>query len=67
MANDITLEDVRRMAADVGLTRLTDQHLQELLRATKTAQARRASMPKSDLTPANESAHVFRLDKRSDR
>ena len=67
MANEITLDDVRRMAADVGLTRLTDQHLQELLRATKTAQARRAAMPKIHLTPADESAHVFRLDKRSDR
>ena len=67
MANEVTLEDVRRMAADVGLTRLTDQHLQELLRATKTAQARRAAMPKADLTPADEPAHVFRLDARSDR
>ena len=67
MANELTLEDVRTMAADVGLTRLTDQHLQELLRATKTAQARRAAMPKSDLTPADEPAHVYRLDKRSDR
>jgi hypothetical protein len=67
MAKEITLDDVRAMAADVGLTLLTDQHLQELLRATKTAQARRAAMPKSDLTPADESAHVYRLDKRSDR
>jgi hypothetical protein len=41
MAIEVTLEDGRRMAADVGLTRLTDEHLQELLRATKTAQARR--------------------------
>ena len=67
MANEITLEDVRRMAADAGLTRLTDEHLQELLRATKTAQARRAAMPNVDLTPADEPAHVFRLDRRSDR
>ena len=67
MANEVTLEDVRRMAADVGLTRLSDEHLQELLRATKTAQARRAAMPKVDLTPADEPAHVFRLDARSDR
>jgi len=67
MANEVTLEDVRRMAADVGLTRLTDKHLEELLRATKTAQARRVAMPKADLTPADESAHVFRLDAGSDR
>jgi hypothetical protein len=67
MANEITLEDVRAMASDVGLTRLSEQHLQELLRATKTAQARRAAMPKSDLTPTDESAHVFRLGNGSDR
>ena len=67
MADEVTLEDVRRMAAEVGLTRLTDEHLQELLRATKTAQARRAAMPKADLTPADESAHVYRLDARTDR
>ena len=67
MADDVTLEDVRRMAAEVGLTRLTDEHLQELLRATKTARARRAAMPKVDLTTADEPAHVFRLDSRSDR
>ena len=67
MANEITLEDVRRMAADVGLTRLAEQHLQELLRATRTAQARRAAMPRTELTPADEPAHVFRLDGSSDR
>ena len=67
MANEVTLEDVRRMAADVGLTRLTDEHLEQLLRATKTAQARRAAMPKGNLTPADEPAHVFRLDARTDR
>ena len=67
MANDITLEDVRRMAADAGLTRLTDEHLEQLLRATKTAQARRAAMPKGDLTPADEPAHVYRLEERSGR
>ena len=67
MANELTLEEVRRMATDVGLTRLTDEHLQQLLRATKTAQARRAAMPRTDLTPADEPAHVFRLDQRSDR
>ena len=67
MANEITLEDVRRMAADAGLTRLTDEHLEQLLRATKTAQARRAAMPKGDLTPADEPAHVYRLAERSGR
>jgi len=67
MATEVTLEDVRRMAADAGLTRLTDEHLEQLLRATKTAQARRAAMPKGELTPADEPAHVYRLEERSGR
>ncbi|MGE5526433.1 MAG: hypothetical protein ACM3SS_22180 [Rhodospirillaceae bacterium] len=63
MANDITLEQVRRMAADAGLTRLTNEHLQQLLHATKIAQSRRAALPTRDLTPADEPAHVYRLDR----
>lgn len=62
MAADITLEAVRAMAHEAGLTRLTDEHLEQLLRATRTAQARRSGLPTSDLTPADEPAHVFRLD-----
>ena len=62
MPNEITLDDVRRMAADAGLTRLTDEHLQQLLRATKSAQSRRALLRTDDLTPADEPSHVFRLD-----
>lgn len=63
MASEITLETVRIMASDAGLTRLTDEHLQQLLRATRTAQARRAALPTADLTPADEPAHVFRLER----
>lgn len=63
MASEITLETVRDMANDAGLTRLTDEHFQELLRATRTAQARRVALPTADLTPADEPAHVFRLDR----
>ena len=61
MQKEITLETVRNMAQDAGLTRLNDEHLQQLLRATKAAQARRAALPTADLTPADEPAHVFRL------
>lgn len=63
MAEDITPEEVRRMAQDIGLTRLTDDHLQQLTRATRTARARRAALPTAGLTPADEPAHVFRLDR----
>lgn len=67
MQNDVTLEEVRRMAADAGLTRLTDEHLQQLLDATKVAQMRRAALLTADLTPLDEPAHVFRLDRCDDR
>ena len=60
--DNLTLDEIRGMAADIGMTRLTDAHLQELLRATRTARARRAALPLSNLVPADEPAHVFRLE-----
>jgi hypothetical protein len=57
-----TLDELRAMAADIGLTRLTDEHLQQLLKATRTAQARRAALPVARLVPADEPAHVFRAE-----
>jgi hypothetical protein len=60
-SDDLTLEDVRRMAADIGLTRLDEGQLQELLRATVTARARRAALPLDTLGFADEPAHVFSL------
>jgi len=61
----LTLAEVRRMAAEIGLTGLTDEHLEALLRATRTARARRAALPFATLTPADEPAHVFRLERGS--
>ncbi len=58
---NLTVDDVRRMAADIGMTRLTDEQLQELLRATETARARRASLNTGTLTYADEPAHGFNL------
>jgi hypothetical protein len=60
--DNLSLDEIRRMAAEIGMTRLTDGHLQELLRATRTARARRAALPIGSLTPADEPAHVFRLE-----
>ena len=57
----LTLDDVRKMAAEIGMTRLTDEHLQQLLRATRAARARRAALPVATLGPADEPAHVYRL------
>lgn len=67
MPNDLTPDDVRRMAAEVGMTRLDDEHLQQLVRATKAARARRAALPVATLEPADEPAHVFRLEADPDR
>ena len=59
--DSLTLDEIRRMAADIGLTRLTDEHLQQLKRAAQAAQARRGTLAAVDLTPADEPAHVYRL------
>lgn len=63
MPNDISLDEVRRMARAAGLTQFTDEHLQQLAHATQVAQSRRASLPTADLTPADEPSHVYRLDR----
>lgn len=59
--NRPTLDEMRRMAAEIGLTHLDDQHLQQLLGATEAARARRDALPIRTLTPADEPAHVFQL------
>jgi hypothetical protein len=62
MANEnLSIDDVRKLAADIGLTRLTDAHLQDLLRATNAARARRATLHNDTLTYADEPSHVFSL------
>ena len=58
---DLTLDEVRKLAAEAGLNRLTDEHLQQLLRATKAARARRDALA-ANLGPADEPAHVYTLD-----
>jgi hypothetical protein len=56
------LDDIRRMAADIGLTHLTQAHLEELLRATQSSQTRRTKLRLDELVYAYEPAHVFSLD-----
>jgi hypothetical protein len=60
--DDLTPDEMRRMAGEIGLARLTDEHLQQLLKATRIARARRASLPIATLVPADEPAHVYRFD-----
>ena len=64
--DDLTLENVRKMAANIGMTHFDHEHLQQLLRATRTARARRATLPITNLTPADEPAHMFNLDARDE-
>ena len=60
--DSLTLEEVRKMAAEIGMDRLTGEHLEQLLRATRAARARRAALSVAALDPADEPAHVFRLE-----
>ena len=60
--DNLTPDEMRRMAAEIGLARLTDEHLQQLLKATRIARARRATLPVATLVPADEPAHVYRFD-----
>ena len=61
---ELTLDEVRSMAAEIGMTSLTDESLQMLLRATKTARVRRTSLSMANLTAADEPSHVFTLETR---
>jgi len=68
MADDsLTLDEVRKMAEDIGMNRLSDEHLQQLLRATNAARARRKALRFDELTSADEPAHVFRLAAEDER
>ena len=58
---DLTIDQVRKLAAEIGMTRLTDEHLQQLLRATKAARGRRDALT-ANLGPADEPAHIYTLD-----
>ena len=57
----LTLDEVRKLAAEIGMQNLSEAQLQELLRAAQAARARRAALPLAQLGPADEPAHVFRL------
>lgn len=67
MPDDNTLDEMRRMAAEIGLTRLSDEHLRQLMRATRTAQQRRAALPTADITLVDEPAQVFLAERHAGR
>ena len=47
----LTIGEVRRMAEEIGMTHLTDEHLQELLHATNDARERRTDRPRRTSRP----------------
>jgi hypothetical protein len=66
-ADHLTIDEVRRMAAAIGLTRLSEEHMQQLLHAANTAQVRRTALPLASLTPTDEPAHVFHFGSGAER
>ncbi len=52
---------MRERAQEIGLTRLTPEHVQQLLKATNAANARRGVLRFDTLTYADEPAHVYGL------
>ena len=62
MSTDSTdLDTLKQRAEEIGLTKLTYAHLEQLARATRSAQQRKEQL-RLDLVMADEPAHVFRLD-----
>ena len=57
----IDLDDVRKRAAEIGLTNLTDKHLEQLAKADQGTQQRLGLIP-TDLHAYEEPAHIFRAD-----
>ena len=62
MSEQLTTDQVRALAAEAGLDRLTGEHLEQLTRATNAARARRDSLKRETLVPADEPAHVLRVE-----
>jgi hypothetical protein len=60
MSDKDDLDDLKQRAAAVGLTRLTDMHLQQLQRATKRIRQQQANLTVA-LSVADEPAHVYSL------
>lgn len=53
--------EARRLAAALGLHKLTENHLQQLLNALRVSAARRSLLDTDSLSPADEPAHLFRI------
>lgn len=54
-------EEARKLAGALGLDKLSEVHLKQLLNASRVAAARRSLLNTDTLSPADEPALVFRL------
>lgn len=63
----LTLDAVKKLAAEIGMTRLSEAHLQDLLRATQAAHARRNWLSTQSLTYADEPANIYDLARGDDK
>ena len=59
MSTQLTAAEVRALAEEIGLTKLQDDHLAQLVRATNAARARARSLKIEKLVPADEPSHVY--------
>ena len=60
MSDTDDLKELKQRAEAVGLTRLTDKHLEQLKRATAGSKRHKANL-KVELSVADEPAHVYTL------
>lgn len=60
MADEPVPDDIRKMAAKLGLDRLSEAHLQQFMKASRVVEARRASLSTVSLVPSDEPSHVYR-------
>ena len=62
MADDnLNLAQIRALALEAGFDRFSEEHLEQLMRATNASRARRKKLRTQKLTYADEPAHVFRI------
>ena len=60
MAEQSIPDDIRKLAAKLGLDQLSDAHLQQFMKASRVVEARRASLDTGSLVPSDEPSHVYR-------
>ena len=62
---NLTVDQIRALAADAGLERFTDEHLQQLTRATNASRARAKKLGSERLRYGDEPAHVYRIEEQA--